>query len=133
MRFIRGDSLKEAIDRFHTDEPLKKDPGRRSLEFRKLLRRAQRGEFPAPRRLDPSIDEALEAVCLKAMATRPEDRYATPRLLAEEGASGSSSEGPAPSPRALANPQSTTSVSPCRPTMILPGLMSRCRTPRLWA
>jgi serine/threonine-protein kinase len=49
-----------------------------------LLRRAQRGEFPAPRRLDPSIDEALEAVCLKAMATRPEDRYATPRLLAED-------------------------------------------------
>src|SRR5205085_4616818 len=39
MRFIRGDSLKEAIDRFHTDETLKKDPGRRSLELRKLLRR----------------------------------------------------------------------------------------------
>src|SRR5204862_4646805 len=39
MRFIRGDSLKEAIGRFHTDETLKKDPGRRSLELRKLLRR----------------------------------------------------------------------------------------------
>ena len=26
MRFIRGDSLKEAIDRFHGDEALKKDP-----------------------------------------------------------------------------------------------------------
>ena len=39
MRFIRGDSLKEAIDRFHADEPLKNDPGRRSLELRKLLRR----------------------------------------------------------------------------------------------
>ena len=39
MRFIRGDSLKEAIDRFHADEALKKDPGRRSLELRKLLRR----------------------------------------------------------------------------------------------
>ena len=39
MRFIRGDSLKEAIDRFHADGALKADPGRRSLELRKLLRR----------------------------------------------------------------------------------------------
>ena len=39
MRFIRGESLKEAIDRFHKDEALKKEPGRRSLELRKLLRR----------------------------------------------------------------------------------------------
>jgi hypothetical protein len=39
MRFIRGDSLKEAIDRFHADEPLKQDAGHRSLELRKLLRR----------------------------------------------------------------------------------------------
>src|SRR5262249_36242563 len=39
MRFIKGDSLKEAADRFDADESLKKDPGRRSLELRKLLRR----------------------------------------------------------------------------------------------
>ena len=39
MRFIRGDSLKEAIERFRTDEALKSNPGRRSLELRKLLRR----------------------------------------------------------------------------------------------
>ena len=39
MRFIRGDSLKDAIDRFHPVEALKSDPGRRSLELRKLLRR----------------------------------------------------------------------------------------------
>ena len=42
MRFITGDSLKEAIDRFHADEALKNDPGRRSLELRKLLRRFTR-------------------------------------------------------------------------------------------
>ena len=39
MRLIRGDNLKEAIDQFHADSTLKHDPGRRSLELRKLLRR----------------------------------------------------------------------------------------------
>ncbi len=212
MRFIKGDSLKEAIEHFHADEALKGNPGRRSLELRKLLRRftdvcnaidyahsrgvlhrdikpgniivgkhgetlvvdwglakplgriepgrdtgertlmpssasgsaetlpgsalgtpaymspeqacgeldrlgprsdvyslgatlyclltgrspfegddigevlrkVQRGEFARPRQLDPSIDKALEAVCLEAMATKPEDRYASCRGLAED-------------------------------------------------
>ena len=44
----------------------------------------QKGEFAPPRQLDPSIDRALEAVCLKAMALEPEDRYATPRALADD-------------------------------------------------
>jgi serine/threonine-protein kinase len=39
MRFIKGDSLKDALDRFHADGGLKEDAGRRSLELRKLLRR----------------------------------------------------------------------------------------------
>jgi serine/threonine-protein kinase len=211
MRFIRGDSLKEAIEQFHADEGLKKDPGRRSLELRKLLRRfldvcnaieyahsrgvlhrdikpgniivgkhgetlvvdwglakplgwvepgvdsgerilvpssasgsastlpgsalgtpaymspeqsegdlehlgprsdvyslgatlycllsgkppfegdladvirgVQKGQFPPPRQLDPSIDRALEAVCLKAMALKPADRYGSPKALADD-------------------------------------------------
>ena len=41
--------------------------------------RAAGATSPPPRQLDPSIDQALEAVCLKAMATRPEDRYAYAR------------------------------------------------------
>jgi serine/threonine-protein kinase len=49
-----------------------------------LLRAVQRGEFRAPRQLDPAIDRALEAVCLKAMALRPEDRYPRARALAED-------------------------------------------------
>jgi hypothetical protein len=49
-----------------------------------VLRAVQRADFPPPRRLDPAIDPALEAVCLKAMALRPEDRYPTPRALAED-------------------------------------------------
>ncbi len=211
MRFIRGDSLKEAIAAFHADERLKRDPGGRSLELRKLLRRfldvcnaieyahgrgvlhrdlkpgnvmvgrygetlvvdwglakvrgraepgtspertlipasgsgsaetlpgsalgtpaymspeqaagdlgrlgprsdvyslgatlyslltgkppfegrdvgamlrsVQKGDFPRPRAVDPSLDPALEAVCLKAMALAPEGRYGSPRALAED-------------------------------------------------
>ena len=212
MRFIKGDSLKEAIDRFHKDEALKADPGRRSLELRMLLRRftdvcnaidyahsrgvlhrdikpgniivgkhgetlvvdwglakplgrvepgsaagertlvpssgsgsastlpgsalgtpaymspeqargdldslgprsdvyalgatlyclltgrppfegddigevlrkVQRGEFAPPRQLDPSIDPALESVCVKAMATTTENRYPYCQTLAED-------------------------------------------------
>jgi serine/threonine-protein kinase len=49
-----------------------------------ILRGVQAADFPAPRALDPTIDRALEAVCLKAMALKPEDRYATPRALAED-------------------------------------------------
>jgi serine/threonine protein kinase len=211
MRFIKGDSLKEAIERFHADAALKRDPGQRSLELRQLLRRftdvcnaigyahsrgvlhrdikpgnvivgkhgetlvvdwglakaqgkrepatdteertlvpssvsgsaetlpgfalgtpaymspeqaagqldqlgpwsdiyslgatlynlltgnvpfagdvgdvlrrVQEGKFPPPRARDRSIDPALEAVCLKAMALRPEDRYATPKALTDD-------------------------------------------------
>ena len=49
-----------------------------------ILRDVQKGAFPPPRQVDPSIDRALEAVCLKAMATKPEDRHATARALADD-------------------------------------------------
>jgi serine/threonine-protein kinase len=211
MRFIRGDSLKQAIERFHAEEPLNHDPGRRSMELRQLLRRfldvcnaidyahnrgvlhrdlkpgnvivgrygetlvvdwgmakllgraetttgaeepplttssasgsaqtapgsvlgtpaymspeqavgdldrlgprsdvyglgamlyclltgkppfegevgdvlraVPQGTFPPPRQLDPTLDRALEAVCLKAMARQPEDRYGSARALADD-------------------------------------------------
>jgi serine/threonine-protein kinase len=209
MRFVQGDSLKRAIESFHADEAPKNDPGRRSLELRRLLRRfidvcnaidyahsrgvihrdlkpaniivgrhgetlvvdwglaksvgradpsagertiapsssgssetlpgsalgtpgymspeqargalerlgprsdvyglgatlyclltgkppfagedvgaileaVREGRFPHPRQIDPRLDRALEAVCLKAMALRPEDRYASARALAED-------------------------------------------------
>ena len=49
-----------------------------------LLRDVQEGRFPRPRQIDPSLDQALEAVCLKAMAAKAEDRYATPKALADD-------------------------------------------------
>jgi tetratricopeptide (TPR) repeat protein/tRNA A-37 threonylcarbamoyl transferase component Bud32 len=39
MRFIRGDSLRDAIDAFHRAEGAGRDPGERALAFRKLLGR----------------------------------------------------------------------------------------------
>ncbi len=48
-----------------------------------VLPRVRRGVFPSPRRLRRSIDPALEAICLKAMALQPADRHTTPMALAE--------------------------------------------------
>ena len=39
---------------------------------------------PSPRRFNPQIPRALEAVCLKALAKRPGDRYATAAGLARD-------------------------------------------------
>ena len=44
----------------------------------------QRGEFPPPRAVQPGVPRGLEAICLKAMALEPEDRYASARALADE-------------------------------------------------
>jgi hypothetical protein len=49
-----------------------------------VIPRVQRGDFRPPRSLDPTIDRALEAVCLKAMALQPADRYGSCRALAED-------------------------------------------------
>src|SRR5262249_13285201 len=49
-----------------------------------VLRAVQRGDFPPPRSLDLAIDRALDAVCLKAMALQPEDRYSSPKALADD-------------------------------------------------
>lgn len=49
-----------------------------------VLGKVQAGDFAPPRKVDPSIAPALEAVCLKAMATRQENRYPTCRALADD-------------------------------------------------
>ncbi len=52
--------------------------------FREIMAAVLRGEVPHPRQTDPSIDRALEAVCLKAMAFQAGDRYASARALADD-------------------------------------------------
>lgn len=49
-----------------------------------ILSAVQAGELAPPRRWEPTIDRALEAVCLKAMARRREDRYASAKQLADD-------------------------------------------------
>jgi serine/threonine-protein kinase len=49
-----------------------------------VLHKVGRGDFPPPRQVKPQVPPALEAVCLKAMALKPEDRYPSPRALADD-------------------------------------------------
>jgi tetratricopeptide (TPR) repeat protein/tRNA A-37 threonylcarbamoyl transferase component Bud32 len=51
---------------------------------RSILDRVRRGEFLPPSRICPGTDRALEAICLKAMASCPEDRYTSARALADD-------------------------------------------------
>ncbi len=49
-----------------------------------VLDRVRRGDFPPPRRVAPDVPAALDAICLKAMALDPGDRYASPLDLAAD-------------------------------------------------
>ena len=44
-------------------------------DLAKTLEKIQKGDYPRPRELRPETSAALEAVCLKAMAIKPEHRY----------------------------------------------------------
>ncbi len=63
---------------------LTNQPPLRGKDVEEVLHRAQRGEFPRPRQVNPQVPAALEAVCLKAMAPRSADRYPTPLELAAD-------------------------------------------------
>ena len=61
--------------------------GRAPYQGRKveeILDNVRRCEFRGPRQVKPGVSRALEAICLKAMARRPEDRYATALDLAAD-------------------------------------------------
>jgi len=61
--------------------------GRKPIEgetIGEVLKQAQTGGFAPPRTIKQDIPRALESVCLRAMATRPEARYASPQALADD-------------------------------------------------
>jgi serine/threonine protein kinase len=49
-----------------------------------VLERVRKGDFPPPRAVNAQVPAALEAVCLRAMALPPGDRYPSARALAED-------------------------------------------------
>jgi serine/threonine protein kinase len=49
-----------------------------------LLQKVQQGDFPKPSQVNPTISPALEAICRKAMALRPEERYQSVAELSED-------------------------------------------------
>ncbi len=53
-------------------------------DLRHILGRVRAGDFPRPRKLAPAVPPALEAICLKAMALRPGQRYPSARALADD-------------------------------------------------
>ncbi len=48
------------------------------------LTKVRRGDFPRPREIDHAIAPALESICLRAMALKPEDRYPSAQALADD-------------------------------------------------
>lgn len=59
-------------------------PPQSGTDRAELMLRAQRGEFRRPRQVDPTVPSALDAICLRAMALRPFDRYPSAGALAED-------------------------------------------------
>ena len=49
-----------------------------------VLKDVKAGRFSTPRAVLPDVPQPLEAVCLKAMALKPCDRYSSPQLLADD-------------------------------------------------
>jgi serine/threonine protein kinase/tetratricopeptide (TPR) repeat protein len=56
----------------------------KARDLNEILRRVREGNFLRPRQVNGRVPPALEAICLKAMALAPEDRYPSPRALAED-------------------------------------------------
>ncbi len=55
-----------------------------SLPGVRWLNTARQGAVVPPRRRDPGLPRALEAICLKALSARPQDRYPSARALADD-------------------------------------------------
>lgn len=49
-----------------------------------VLHKVQKGDFIPPRKVNPAVPPALEAISLKAMELAPQDRYTSPRAMADD-------------------------------------------------
>ncbi|MEM6366026.1 MAG: serine/threonine-protein kinase, partial [Planctomycetota bacterium] len=56
----------------------------RRLSVHEVLKIVRQGDVPSPRIADPTIPKSLAAICTRAMAKKPADRYQTAQELATE-------------------------------------------------
>jgi serine/threonine protein kinase len=54
------------------------------LHVMDILRQKLEGEPPLPRQVNPDVPPALEAICLKAMSRKPDHRYRSAGMMAED-------------------------------------------------
>jgi tetratricopeptide (TPR) repeat protein/tRNA A-37 threonylcarbamoyl transferase component Bud32 len=59
-------------------------PAFTSSDVRRVLRDVQTGVFQPPRAVKRDVPRGLEAICLRAMALKPEERYPSARALADD-------------------------------------------------
>jgi tRNA A-37 threonylcarbamoyl transferase component Bud32 len=55
---------------------------RNAAEWAAMLSKVRTGDFAPPRKVNPNVQRALEAICLKALACDPSRRYADGKALA---------------------------------------------------
>ncbi len=72
------DNSETTISRGQTVRDGEKSP------FSEALERIQNGDFRRPHQIKTDVPRPLEAICLRAMATKPESRYASPHDMADE-------------------------------------------------
>ena len=59
-------------------------PPLKGANWPELQQKIQRGDFPHPRAVKSAVPRPLEAICVRAMAMKPEDRYPSARELAAD-------------------------------------------------
>jgi serine/threonine-protein kinase len=56
----------------------------KNMAWEEMSRRIRTGDIPSPRQIAPWVSRGLDAICRKAMAINPIDRYASAKELAED-------------------------------------------------
>jgi serine/threonine-protein kinase len=59
-------------------------PPFRGDDLGELVRRVSRGEWPTPRQVKGDVPAGLDAICRRAMALQPQDRYGSAQELAAD-------------------------------------------------